>query len=257
MTLDTSGETVPPGPPVLVLEGARATIRLNRPALHNRLEPSDLDALAALLADLALRPELRVLVLTGTGPSFCSGFDLKALAAGAAGPGFDQVVDRLADFPRPTIAALQGSVYGGATDLALACDFRIGVTGMKLVMPAGRIGIQYYPSGLERAVSRLGLAAAKRLFLLAEPIEAAELLAIGYLDRLVDRDRLAAVTDEMAGILAGNAPDAIRGMKHSLNAIAHGTLDKAAAQAAYEASTRSDELAEGLRAFAEKRKPIY
>ena len=251
MTPDTSG------PPVLVLDGARATIRLNRPALHNRLEPSDLDALMALLDDLAGRPELRVLVLTGTGPSFCSGFDLKALAAGAAGPGFDQVVDRLEDFPRPTIAALQGSVYGGATDLALACDVRIGVAGMKLVMPAGRLGIQYYPSGLERAVSRLGLAAAKRLFLLAEPVEAAELLAIGYLDRLVERDRLAAATDEVAGILAGNAPDAIRGMKRSLNAIARGTLDKPAAQAAYEASTRSDELAEGLRAFAEKRKPVF
>ena len=244
-------------PPVLTLDGARATIRLNRPALHNRLEPADLDALMALLEDLAGRPGLRVLVLTGTGRSFCSGFDLKALGAGAAGVGFDQVVDRLEDFPRPTVAALQGSVYGGAVDLALACDFRIGVTGMKLVMPAGRLGIQYYPSGLERAVTRLGLAAAKRLFLEAEPIEAAALLAMGYLDRLVEGDGLAAATDELAGTLAGNAPEAIRGMKRSLNAIARGTLDRAAAQEAYRESTRSTELAEGLKAFAEKRKPVF
>lgn len=245
------------GGPVLTLDGAKATIRLNRPAQHNRLEPADLDVLMGLLDELARRPELRVLVLTGTGPSFCSGFDLKALAAGAASVGFDQVVDRLEAFPRPTVAALQGSVYGGATDLALACDFRIGVTGMKLVMPAGRLGIQYYPSGLERAVSRLGLAAAKRLFLLADPTEAADLLAMGYLDYLVEPDLLAAKTDEIAGTLAANAPEAVRGMKHSLNAIARGTLDKTAAQAAYQASTRSDELAEGLRAFAEKRKPVY
>jgi len=246
-----------PSGPVLTLEGPRATIRLNRPGQHNRLEPADLEALMALLDDLATHPALRVLVLTGTGPSFCSGFDLKALAAGAGGVGFDRVVDRLEVFPLPTIAALQGSVYGGATDLALACDFRIGVAGMKLVMPAGRLGIQYYPSGLERAVARLGLGAAKRLFLLAEPVAAADLLAMGYLDRLVEADQFAGAIDEIAGILAGNAPNAVRGMKQTLNAIARGTLDREAAQAAYQASTRSDELAEGLKAFAEKRKPIY
>ena len=243
--------------PVLTLEGPRATIRLNRPGQHNRLEPADLDALMALLDDLAAHPALRVLVLTGTGPSFCSGFDLKALAAGTVSVGFDRVVDRLEDFPLPTIAALQGSVYGGATDLALACDFRIGVTGMKLVMPAGRLGIQYYPSGLERAVARLGLGTAKRLFLLAEPVTAADLLGMGYLDRLVEPDQLTGAVDEIAGLLASNAPNAVRGMKQTLNAIARGTLDRAAAQAAYQASTRSDELAEGLKAFAEKRKPIY
>lgn len=245
------------GLPVLVVDGARATIRLNRPAQHNRLEPADLDALLAMLDELADRPTLRVLVLTGAGPTFCSGFDLNALGTGAASVGFDQVVDRVEHFPRPTIAALQGSVYGGATDLALACDFRLGVDGMKLVMPAGRLGIQYYPSGLERAVARLGLAAAKRLFLLAEPVAAPDLLAIGYLDKLVPGDALGAATDEIAAILAGNAPDAIRGMKRTLNAIARGTLDRAAAQAEYRASTRSDELAEGLRAFAEKRKPKF
>lgn len=245
------------GPPILSLDGARATIRLNRPAQHNRLEPADLDTLMALLEELADRPALRVLVLTGTGPTFCSGFDLNALGAGAGSVGFDQVVDRLENFPRPTIAALQGSVYGGAVDLALACDFRLGVEGMKLVMPAGRLGIQYYPSGLERAVTRLGLAAAKRLFLLAEPVEAQELLALGYLDRLVPGDRLTATTDEIATILAGNAPDALRGMKRTLNAIARGTLDRAAAHAEYRASTQSAELAEGLKAFAEKRKPRF
>ena len=246
-----------PGGPVLTLDGPRATIRLDRPAQHNRLEPADLETLMGLLGDLAVRPELRVLVLTGTGPSFCSGFDLKALAAGTRTVGFDEVVDRLEHFPRPTVAALQGSVYGGATDLALACDFRIGIAGMKLVMPAGRLGIQYYPSGLERAVTRLGLGAAKRLFLLAEPVPATELLAIGYLDYLTGPDLFDVKVDEIAGILAANAPDAVRGMKHSLNAIARGTLDRDAAQAAYRASTRSEELAEGLKAFAEKRKPVY
>ena len=245
------------GPPLLIQEGPRATIRLNRPLQHNRLEPVDLDAIIAMLDELAVQPALRVLVLAATGPTFCSGFDLKSLGAGPAKNPFDHVVDRLEQFPRPTIAALQGSVYGGATDLALACDFRLGVDGMKLVMPAGRLGIQYYPSGLERAVTRLGLAAAKRLFLLAEPIEAADLLAMGYLDRLVPAADLARATDEIATILAGNAPNALRGMKRNLNAIARSTLDRAIAQAEYQTSTQSDELAEGLKAFAEKRKPAF
>ena len=76
-------------------------------------------------------------------------------------------------------------MFGGATDLALACDFRVGVHGMVLRMPAARIGLHYYPSGLRRYVSRLGVSAAKRLFLLAETLPADELLRIGYLDRCV------------------------------------------------------------------------
>src|SRR6516162_4460631 len=91
----------------------------------------------------------RVLVLTGTGKSFSSGFHIGALAdrlASQATPeqerdGFEWMVDRLEGMRVPTIAALNGSVYGGATDLALACDFRIGVEGMRLLMPATRLGI--------------------------------------------------------------------------------------------------------------------
>jgi enoyl-CoA hydratase/carnithine racemase len=84
-----------------------------------------------------------------------------------------------------TVAALEGNVYGGATDLALACDFRIGVEGMELRMPAAALGLHYYPSGMRRCVATLGLSAARRLFLTAEPLAATDLLALGYLDELV------------------------------------------------------------------------
>src|ERR687893_246892 len=83
------------------------------------------------------------------------------------------MVDRLEAVRVPTIARLQGGVYGGATDLALACDFRIGHEGIEMVMPAGRLGVHYYASGLRRYVSRLGLNTAKRLFLTAERLDAA------------------------------------------------------------------------------------
>ena len=140
-----------------------------------------------------------MLVLTGTGKSFSSGFNIGRLGEGAAeeeadaeadadeDAAFDRVTDRLERFVLPTICALNGGVYGGSTDLALACDFRIGVEGMAMFMPAARLGLHYYAGGLRRYVSRLGLNAAKRLFLQAQRVDTAELLRIGYLDEAVPR----------------------------------------------------------------------
>ena len=193
----------PPGastPHVVTIADGRATVRLNRPREHNRIEPGDLAVLRETFDHIDRDPDIRVLVLTGTGKSFSSGYHIGALVerkAARPGPGqaddtFETVVNRLEALRVPTIAALQGSVYGGATDLALACDFRIGVAGMRMLMPAARLGIIYYPGGIERYVSRLGIAAAKRLFLTAEPIEAEEMQRIGYLDEIVPADELSA-----------------------------------------------------------------
>jgi enoyl-CoA hydratase/carnithine racemase len=157
----------------------------------------------------------------------------------------------------PTIAALQGSVYGGATDLALACDFRIGVEGMRMLMPAARLGIVYYPAGIERYVSRLGVAAAKRLFLTAEPLEAAEMRRIGYLDEIVPADELAARVDGLAATLAANAPLALAGLKRAINEVAAGRLDHDALAAARARSAASDDHAEALKAWSEKRSPVF
>jgi enoyl-CoA hydratase/carnithine racemase len=157
----------------------------------------------------------------------------------------------------PTIAAVGGSLYGGGTDLALACDFRIGVPGIELMMPASRIGVHYYPGGLRRYATRLGLGAAKRLFLTAEKIDAEELLRIGFLDALVPAGELAARVDALVERLAAHAPAAVQGMKRALNAIAAGTADEAAIARAWRASMRSADVAEGLAAHAEKRKPKF
>ena len=180
--------------PIVTIKDGRATIRLNRPRQHNRIEPDDLAVLRETFTRIDDDPKVRVLVLTGTGKSFSSGYHIGALVErhatkrDGAEPGsdsFERVVDRLEALRVPTIAALNGGVYGGSTDLALACDFRIGVDGMKLLMPAARLGIVYYPSGIERYVARLGVAAAKRLFLTAQPIDTQEMLRIGYLDEAV------------------------------------------------------------------------
>src|SRR6202046_2501089 len=148
--------------PLLEINGARATIRLNRPRHLNRLQPDDLDALLKLFDRVETDPAVRVLVLTGTGRAFSAGYDLNSVAERAtstveqnsAGSAFEVVVNRLEDLGVPTICRLNGGVYGGSTDLALACDFRIGVDTSEMFMPAARLGLHYYKSGIRRYVSR-------------------------------------------------------------------------------------------------------
>src|SRR5215475_7725811 len=203
--------------PTLEIADGRAIVQLNRPRPHNRLEPHDLATLQEIFDRIDADSSVRVLLLTGTGKSFSSGFHLGALADRLAGKydgiedrdSFERTVDRLEALRIPTVAALNGSVYGGATDLALACDFRIGVEGMRLLMPAAKLGIVYYASGIRRYVNRLGVAAAKRLFLTAAPIDAAEMLRIGYLDEVVSPDDLMPRAEALAATLAANAPLAV------------------------------------------------
>lgn len=255
--------TTAAGPPLLTLDAdGRATITLQRPRHLNRLHREDLLALHGHFRRVAAQPDVRVLVLTGSGRAFCAGFHLGELEASDRSAGgdpqlFEHTVDALEALPVPTIARLNGGVFGGATDLALACDFRIGVEGMALRMPAARLGLHYYPSGLRRYVSRLGLAAAKRLFLLAETVSAAKLLRLGYLDALVPEERLDAEVDAMAAALAAGAPLAVRGMKQSLNEVARGEFDLRRLREREALCAASEDLREGLAAFAARREPVF
>jgi len=259
------------GPPELSFPApGRATITLARPRHLNRLHREDLLALQAHFARLAGDATLRVVVLTGRGRMFCAGFNIDELGEGpSAGTGtsdphlFERTVDALEALPVPTIARLNGSVFGGATDLALACDFRVGAAGMELRMPAARLGLHYYPSGLVRYVSRLGLPAAKRLFLLAETVSAEELLNLGYLDVLAaavssdPTDALDAEVERLAASLLAGAPLALRGMKLSLDEVARGELDPARVRERETRCATSDDLREGLAAFAARRTPKF
>ncbi|CCE11515.1 putative enoyl-CoA hydratase [Bradyrhizobium sp. STM 3843] len=250
--------------PLLSIEGARATIRLNRPKHLNRLQREDLEALLALFDRIEADAAIRVVVLTGTGRAFSAGYDLGSIAERAEGarhdnPGasFEVVVNRLEDLALPTICRLNGGVYGGSTDLALACDFRIGVDTAEMFMPAARLGLHYYPSGIRRYVSRLGADNAKRLFLTAEKIDANEMLRIGYLTTLVPVEALDSAVDRLATQLAGNAPTAMAGMKRAINEFAHGSLDESAAAQRNRDSMSGAEIREGIKAFAEKRPPKF
>ena len=253
-----TGQRDPGRLPTLVSEGVRATIRLNRPALHNRIEPEDLTEIGRLLDQADTDPALRVLVLTGTGDrTFSSGYNIGKINGDSGDSSFEKLTDRMERFRLPTICALNGGVYGGSTDLALACDFRIGVEGMQMFMPAARLGLHYYAGGLRRYVDRLGLGAAKRLFLTGQPIDAAEMLRIGYLDEVVAPEQLETRVAEWVAILAANAPLAVQGTKASLNAIARGEVDLDAIAAGEAACARSADLVEGRDAWLAKRTPRF
>jgi enoyl-CoA hydratase len=259
-----SGEPDAGTTPVLSLDSARATIRLNRPRQLNKITPDDIAALLDALDAVERDDAVRVLIFTGTGRAFSGGYDLGDIAARQNQPApqssrrsFEELANRVENFPLPTICRLNGGVYGGSTDLALACDFRIGVDTCEMLMPAARLGLHYYPSGIRRYVSRLGVGAAKKLFLTAQKIDAAEMLRIGYLDAAVPADELDTAVDALAAVLAANAPTAIRGMKRAINEIARGSFDEDAARARHQESARGDEIKEGLAAFKEKRKPDF
>lgn len=256
-------DTATAGLPQLTLQDGRATITLNRPEHHNRLHVEDLLALQQHFATLQADPSTTLLLITATGKSFCSGFHLGSLggetAAPQAGPPlFEQTVDALEALAVPTVCRLNGGVYGGAIDLALACDFRIGLDTMQARMPAARLGLHYYPSGLRRYVTRLGLQNAKRLFMLAETVGGAELLALGVLDRLAHGTaQLDALVAEVCDALAAGAPLALRGMKTSLNEIARGEYHLSALNERIARCAGSADIREGMAAMAEKRRPRF
>lgn len=240
------------------LDGAIGRIVLDRPEAHNALDQAAMRALSALLADWAGREGLRALVITGRGRSFCAGAALGDVAgADWSDNPLTAACDALEAFPAPTIAALNGGVYGGGVELALACDFRVGVTGMRAFAPPARLGIHYDPAGIRRAIERLGAQTARRVFLLAETFDADALLAAGFLDHLVAPEALDAKVAELAGTLAGLAPLAVRGMKRTILELSRGTLDAEAARARVAACFASDDHAEGLAAQRERRVPRF
>ena len=242
----------PDGPPSLTFAGRVATIRFQRLAEHNRIDPDDIAVLRGHLARIAALPEVRAVVVTGSGTrTFSSGFTVDAILS-RLDRSFEDLLDEIEAFPLPTICALNGSVYGGATDLALCCDVRLGVPATVMFMPAAKFGLHYYPDGLRRCVAAVGLAQTKRIFLTAQTLPAAEMLRIGFLTELVPRARLERRVAQYAAAFAECEPSVVRSMKRQLNAIARGETAEAGSRAAYEASLASPELKRRLASLSKR-----
>lgn len=244
--------------PSLTVQGAQARICLERPEQANRLDNADLDCLMTHLIRIDEDPAIRVVRIATKGKHFCAGYNFSDLEQGSDGTLFERVIDRLENLRPVTIAEVQGGAFGGASDLALACDFRIGGAHASLTMPAARFGLHLYGGLLQRYVSRLGLNAAKRLILTAERLDAEALLNVGFLTHLVrEPESVSESAEQLAQQIATLAPLAVAGMKQQLNAIARGTFDPQALAENVRLCSESEDFQEGLRALEEKRAPVF
>ena len=232
MGLDDKGDV-----PRLEVTGHQARLVLQRPEKRNRLEPADLEEIMGHLDEIENNTSIRVVTLEAEGPSWCSGYHLGALAEGERPQfGFGDVCDALAAVRVPTIAVLGGNVHGGGTDLAVACDLRVGTEDIVLQMPAARIGLQYYASGLRRFE---------------------ELLRVGYLTEMVSESVLDTRIDELCTAISSLSPNAVKLTKIAIDNLSGVSPDLEAVQHGHLESLRSADHREAMQAIKERRAPIF
>ena len=253
----------------LILEraGAIATLTLNRPEARNALDAVMRQELAAALAELERDPAGRVLVLTGAGGHFCAGGDVKSMRerryTAAEGRARVEVLNRLilrlVDFPRPTIASVDGFAVGAGCNLALACDLIVASDRAKFGQVFARIGLVPDGGGTWLLSRLVGLARAKELIFTADIVEAGEAARLGLVNRVVPAAALAEETRRLAERIAAGPPLALRLAKRLVNRAAASDLpDALDAEAAAQAITvTSEDHQEGLQAFFEKRAPRF
>ncbi|HTA12017.1 MAG TPA: enoyl-CoA hydratase-related protein [Solirubrobacteraceae bacterium] len=258
---------------LLVDEPAAGVVRLtiSNPAKRNALDHPILDAISATLGQLAASDSTaRCVLVTGAHGMFSAGYDIGEIpdeefeerAERLVAHPFTQAIDALEAFPWPTLAALPGHTIGGGLELALACDLRVAQAGIKLGMPPAKLGLVYSHTGLRRFIDALGAARTRELFLLGSYIDASTALAWGLVNRVADAEQLEHDSLELAAELAGNAPLSQRGNKRVIAALlrAEGELPTDVEAELIElrrASFASDDLREGMRAFAERRAPHW
>ncbi|MEU6865297.1 enoyl-CoA hydratase/isomerase family protein [Streptomyces sp. NPDC046876] len=229
-----------------------ATVVISHPAKRNAMTAAMWRALPELLADLAADPAVRVLVLTGAGPTFCAGADISSLT-GDEDPQALAVAaeEALAAFPKPTIAAIRGFCVGGGSQLAAACDLRFAEEGASFGVTPARLGIVYPSSSTRRLAGLVGPATAKYLLFSAELIDARHALRAGFLNELLPEGRLEKRVAEFGRILVGRSQLTQAAAKE----FADGRTDRDAYWAGQAAA--SGDTAEGVAAFLERRTPSF
>ncbi|HVX19953.1 MAG TPA: crotonase/enoyl-CoA hydratase family protein [Acidimicrobiales bacterium] len=239
-------------------------LTINRPDARNAINGAVSAGIAEALDQLAEDPEAWVVVLTGSGDkAFSAGMDLKAFAAGegvtimSGSGGFGGIARR--DFPKPIIAAVNGSALAGGFEVMLACDLVVAADHATFGIPEAKRGLIAAAGGLVRLPKRLPVAVALEMALTGDPIDAQRALALGLINRVVPGDRLMEEALALAGRIAENAPLSIRYSKEVIRKAAE--LPEAEAWAASDAATgvvfSSADAMEGPVAFAEKRAPNW
>jgi enoyl-CoA hydratase/carnithine racemase len=264
LTLHASGKLVLDHPAEAV-----ARLRIDNPEKRNALDHELLEAIAKMLPTLAEGIDVRCVLITGTGETFSAGYDIGGIpdetfekeAESLVAHPFHEAMEAISAHPYPVVAAINGHCLGGGLELAVRCDLRICAQGAKLGMPPAKLGLIYGHTGLQRFIDVVGVARTKELFLVGANLDASQAGAIGLVNRVVDDAALEEASVELAGEIAQNAPLSVRGNKHAIDRLAH------AAQLTPEEERelvelrrscfRSEDFREGIRAFAEKRKPRW
>jgi enoyl-CoA hydratase/carnithine racemase len=254
---------------LLVDEPAPDVVRLtiSNPAKRNALDHPILDAITATLAQAS---DARCLMITGAHGMFSAGYDIGEIpteefeqrAERLVAHPFTEAIDALERFPHPTLAMLPGHTIGGGLELALSCDLRVARAEIKLGMPPAKLGLVYSHTGLRRFIDAIGAPRTRELFLLGRYIDAATALQWGLVTRVAPEAELEGLALALAIELAGNAPLSQTGNKRVIEALlaAEGTLADDLEQELIElrrASFASQDMQEGMRAFAEKRPPRW
>jgi enoyl-CoA hydratase/carnithine racemase len=250
-------------------------VTLNRPESLNALDPALIDALNAYFQGLQRNRDTRVVVLKGAGRNFCAGLDLKHAMKRRAGqqepPGVADSLDsqrRIADIvmlmrrcPQPIVALVQGAAAGGGFALALASDIRIAARSARMNCAFIKLGLGGCDIGTSYFLPRLvGVSVASQLILTGRFIDAERALVVGLVSEVVEEDRLEAAAESYVEAMLAASPVGLRLSKECLNmSVDAGSLEAAIAMEDRNQvlCSRSEDFGEGIRAFLEKRKPVY
>ena len=247
--------------------GPRADLVFDHPERRNAVTAEMWRELARAAGELDADPAVRVVVLRGEGEqAFVSGADISQFEAERTGKSAfaydadnDRAFDALSSIGKPVLAAIHGFCIGGGCAIALTADLRFCAEDAVFAIPAARLGVGYSAGGIAVLERVVGLARAKEIFLTARRFDAQEALAMGLVHRVVAKSELAAFVASQVEMIAENAPLTLRAAKRAF--LDHGrpltARDPAAVDAAVQACFESDDYAEGVRAFLEKRKPVF
>ncbi|RBY95804.1 enoyl-CoA hydratase/isomerase family protein [Blastococcus sp. TF02-8] len=246
-------------------DGHVATLVIDRPEKRNAMTVGMWAGLPGVLAPLAADPGVRVLVVTGEGPSFCAGADISDLLRG--GDPADPMADvrrhnlaaqaALRDFLKPTVAMVRGHCIGGGVELATCCDLRFADRSAVFGVTPAKVGIVYTPSSTKALLDLVGPATTKYLLYSGELLDAETALRTGLVDRLLDADELDAEVRRFADVLASRSALTQQATKEVVAALTVGDDGEDVAAPRYRETIAAGELAEGVRAFAERRQPRF
>lgn len=246
--------------------GDLGTLTINRPKVLNALNWSTLRELDDFLEDKLPKENLKALIITGEGEkAFVAGADITEMQEMTAREfqeyvGFaHRVYDQIENDPIPCVAAINGYALGGGCELALACDIRIASERAKLGFPEVKLGIFPGWGGTQRITRVLGLGKTKELVFTGEMIDAAEAHRIGLVERVVPHEQLMNEAWKLAGIISKNGPFAVRLAKTAINAGSEMDLQKALLleKTLVSLCFDTEDRVEGMKAFLEKREPVF